>query len=154
MQKCKFLIVCALILTSGFFVSCDRREKVKSGKTKRTLVSSEGDRNIAKEVPETTTNYTDQQKNEYQRQMEFKLMEYDKIEDELNAKSAGFSDDVRTVYATKRGEFRNKKSAAYERLRELKTATSRPGWMDVKNEMDGLMADLASYYDREFSQFR
>lgn len=145
MQRYKLLMISMVVLIPGFLVSYDKKERIYAG-------SEMGIEEI-QEVFGVTTDYTEQQRGEYEREVENKLREYDKLENELNAKSASFTDDRRVLYFDKREEFRNKKNAAYEKLAELKNASAR-AWKDIKTEMDGFIANLVVYYNKEFSQFR
>lgn len=137
----------------GFWASCEKHYQHEHEVAKEGVVPLERVREETQETLKDTMDYTDQQKEAYQRLMESKLREYDNIASELNAKSAGFKEEDRVKYIDKRGEFEQKKNAAYEKLRELKVGSSK-SWKDVKTQLDGSMADLALYYDKEFSQFR
>src|SRR5574340_256580 len=125
MQWYKFLIIVIVILSAGFLVSCKKREEVE----KRVITTPEVKEEI-KETPEKVAGYTQQQKEDYERQTETKLREYDELIRELNTKSAGLNEETRVLYTQKRDEFMNKKNAAYEKLRELKVASPRP-WEDI-----------------------
>lgn len=97
--------------------------------------------------------YTEQQKEEYYRELRMALSDYDKKIKELNARSASLKETDKTEYLRRREEFKQKQKAAYDRLEELKNASAR-AWGDIKRGMDAAMADLYVYYDKALSEYR
>ncbi|MCF6157287.1 MAG: hypothetical protein E3K32_01660 [wastewater metagenome] len=151
MQGFKSLITLLSIFILGYSISYGEYEK--SEERERIRAGTEWNGEKAKEILVVSTDYTTQQKAEYERQIEDKLREFDKIDRELSSRAAGLSDKDRVVFNMKRDEFMLRKKAAYEKLKDLKTASVK-SWMQIKTELDGSIAYLATFYDKEFSQYR
>lgn len=106
-----------------------------------------------REVSGMETGFTEQQKEEYYRELRIALSDYDKKIHELNSRSASLKETDKTEYLRRREEFKQKRKAAYDRLEELKNASAKT-WGDLKRGLDAAMADLFLYYDKELSQYR
>ncbi len=145
---CGILMFLIFVLGIKFFISPGKEWEL----TKKAVAVTYEDPKV-REPYGTEVDFTEQQKEEYYRELRIALSDYDKKINELNAKSASLKEADKAEYLIRREEFKQKRKTAYDRLEELKNASAR-AWGDVRRGMDAAMADLSAYYDKKLSQYR
>lgn len=146
------LMLIIFLLGVKFFISSGKEWELTEKAVAVTYEDARVSEPYGTEV-DFTEQQAEQQKEEYYRELRTALSDYDKKIRELNAKSASLKETDKTEYLRRREEFKQKRKTAYDRLEELKNASTK-AWGDVKRGMDAAMADLSIYYDKELSQYR
>ena len=110
----------------------------------------------AKEAIETTKAYSLQQKEEYQKQMEAKLQDFDReiqsLQDKVKSGASALKEDSIAKFNQSMEELSKKKQAVAEKLNELKSESGK-AWEDTKSGVDNAMDELGKAYDRARSHF-
>lgn len=91
-------------------------------------------------------------KDEYRKDTEAKLGEYDKRINDLEAKSANVGDETKAEYDEAIQSLENQKEAASRKLDEIESA-SYENWEDFKAAMDATMAELEQRYNELVARF-
>ena len=92
------------------------------------------------------------QKDEYQKQIEAQLKEYDQKLDELEVKARIAKQETKALFNQKIEALREKQRAAHDKLDRLSIATGK-AWEDLKSGTDAAMEDLAKAYHDAVSHF-
>ena len=136
-----------------FLVACGDQKKAEKSET---AVTSMDVKKEVKEAVETAKSYTQQQKEEYLRQIDAKIKEFDREMQELLAKAKSSASDLKEAGKAKFNqsmeELHNKKQAAADKLNELNSASGE-AWEDIKSGMDSAMDELSKAFDRARSNF-
>ena len=144
----------AAVLTSCvvmvLLVACGEQ---KEPATNEPSVTSEDVKKEAKSAVETTTDYLETQKREYQEQVEAQLKAYDQKLDQLQAKAGLLKEEARASLDEQLESLREKQRAAQEEWEKL-AASSGKAWEDMKSGMDRAMDDLAAAYHDAASHFQ
>jgi len=153
MRRKIILILLASFFSVAFLFACgDQNETEKSG-AKGTY---EDVKKESEKAMESTTDYTHEKKEEYVRQMEAKLEEFDKEMKEFQAKvesrAAELKEESKAEFNQSMEALGKKKQAADEKIEELKSAGS-DAWDDLKVGVDSAMDELARTLDRVRSYF-
>ena len=135
-----------------FSTACSRQDEPEE---KRGSATSENVEQQNGKTPQGKRAKTDQEKEEYQRQIETKLNELEKRIDELQVKAKEAGKEVKDEInkAVNEAELEKKKEAAKKKLEELKSA-SADTWDKVKAELDDAVEELEKAYERTVSYFR
>jgi TolA-binding protein len=107
----------------------------------------------AKEAVGTAISYTQQQKEEYQKQLEAKIREYDRKLEDLKAKAEKMEKKTKAEAQRELEDLRQKGEAAKKKLEGMKSAGSK-AWEDLKSGMDAAMEDLEKSFSRMVSRFK
>jgi septation ring formation regulator EzrA len=153
MRRNALVIMWVVFLGVVFLVACgDRNAAEKSG----TKVTSADVKKEAKEAIETTKAYSLQQKEEYQKQMEAKLQDFDReiqsLQDKVKSGASALKEDSIAKFNQSMEELSKKKQAVAEKLNELKSESGK-AWEDTKSGVDNAMDELGKAYDRARSHF-
>jgi superfamily II RNA helicase len=123
------------------------------GEKKEPEVTSKAVKKEAKEAVETAKAYTQQQKKEYQEQIEAKIKGYDQNLDELKVKAKGVKGEAKAEFNRQMDELRKKKEAASQKLKEMKSATGR-AWEDLKSGTEAAVEDLEKTFNQMIKRFK
>jgi hypothetical protein len=106
---------------------------------------------------ETAKEYTQEQKEEYLRQMRAKLDEFNKEIQELQTKAAskaiGLKEASKEELSQSMKDLAEKKKAAAEKIDELKNASGN-AWEDIKTGADLAMDELNKSLEQAGSHFK
>jgi DNA repair exonuclease SbcCD ATPase subunit len=105
-----------------------------------------------KDASEESLAYMQHQRDEYQKQIEAQLKEYDQKLDELEVKARTVKQGTKALFNQKIDALREKQRTAHDELDKLSTATGK-AWEDLKSGMDTAMEDLAKAYHDAVSHF-
>ena len=137
-----------------FLVACGDQKKAEKSET---AVTSMDVKKEVKEAVETAKSYTQQQKEEYLRQIDAKIKEFDREMQELLAKAQSGATDLKeegkAQFDQSMEELRNKKEAATKKLNEINSASGE-AWKDIKSGMESAMDELSKAFDRARSHFK
>jgi uncharacterized phage infection (PIP) family protein YhgE len=106
----------------------------------------------AKDASKGSLAYMRHQRDEYQKQIEAQLKEYDQKLDELEVKAGTVKQEAKALFNQKIEALREKQRAAHDKLDKLSTATGK-AWEDLKSGTDAAMEDLAKAYHDAVSHF-
>ena len=148
------LIMLASFFSMALFFACgDQKDAEKSD----TKVTYEDVKKESKEAMETAKEYTQEQKEEYLRQMRAKLDEFNKEIQELQTKAAskaiGLKEASKEELSQSMKELAEKKKAAAEKIDELKNASGN-AWEDIKTGADLAMDELNKSLEQAVSHFK
>lgn len=104
------------------------------------------------EAVETTKNYTLQQKEEYQKQVQTKIDSLSQQIDELKAKAGRATDQSKQGITEQIAALEKEKQAAQNKLTEL-TSAGAEAWGALKSGMDAAMGSLEKSYKEAVSKF-
>ena len=136
--------ILAILCLSFIILSC--------GEGKESKVSSGDVKKETKEAYETAAEYTKQQKEEFQREMQAKLDEYRKIIYELRVETEEMSAQVKANMNRHIEDLEAKRKAAEEKLAQLKSSSGK-AWAEIKKGLDQAVNDLDQAYENASSQF-
>ncbi len=139
-----FVTLFAVVLSAWIPVGCSQQSD--------TGVTSKDVRKEAKEALETTAAYTQQQMEEFQKQVQAELAKYDERIDELQAKAAMLKEEVKAKFDEQIKNLREKRQVVQSKLEQLQ-ASSGKAWEDLKTGMDAAMEDLEKSYQDAVSHF-
>ena len=105
-----------------------------------------------KDASEGSLTYMRHQRDEYQKQIEAQLKEYDQKLDELEVKARTAKQETKALFNQKIEALREKQRAAHDKLDRLSIATGK-AWEDLKSGTDAAMEDLAKAYHDAVSHF-
>jgi DNA repair exonuclease SbcCD ATPase subunit len=105
-----------------------------------------------KDASEGSLAYLRRQRDEYQKQIEAQLKEYDQKLDELQVKVGAVKQEAKALLNQQIQALREKQHAAHDKLDKLSTATGK-AWEDLKSGMDTAMENLAKAYHDAVSHF-
>jgi predicted nucleic acid-binding Zn-ribbon protein len=136
-------------LTTALFTACgDENEPA----TSKPAVSSGDVKKEIRDASEGSLAYIRHQRDEYQKQIEAQLKEYDQKLDELEVKAGAVKQEARALLNQQIQALREKQRAAHDELDQLSTATGK-AWEDLKSGTDAAMEDLAKAYHEALSHF-
>lgn len=142
-----------LVLICGgvmFLAGCKGKEE--PAKTEKPVTVEEV-RKEAGEAAKTTATYTRQQMDEYARDMEARLKDYDKKLDELQAGADKMSKEARAELEQQMAELRKKRIEAGKELEKLRSASGK-AWDDMKAGLDLALDEMEKAYQRAASRFK
>jgi hypothetical protein len=138
--------ILVLLLTAGIslslFPGCGEKKE-----TELTL------KNVKKEAIEPVKAYSQQQKEQYQEQIEAKIKGYDQNVDELKEKAKGVKGEAKAELNRQMDELRKKKEAASQKLKKMKTATGK-AWEDLKSGAEAALEDLEKTFKQIMKRFK
>jgi hypothetical protein len=153
MKRMVLFIALTAFFSLASLSACGDQKKAEQSETK---VTSADVKKEAKEVMETAKIYTQQQKEEYMKQIAIKIEEFDKERHALEAKAQRKANELKEGTEVKFNQsmedLTRKKQAAADELRKLKTASGK-AWDDLKAGMDSAMDDLNQAFNRARSHF-
>ena len=123
------------------------------GEKKETEVTSKDVKKEDKEAVETAKAYTQQQKKEYQEQIEAKIKGYDQNLDELKVKAKGVKGEAKAEFNRQMDELRKKKEEASQKLKEMQSATGK-AWEDLKSGVETALEDLEKTFKQMMKRFK
>jgi len=144
--------LCALIVTLSFsiltLVGCgEGKEQAQSQEN----VTAENVKEDAAETMETAQAYTQQQKEEYQRELDEQLNALDQKLDKLEAKAESMQEDAKVRYENMLVTLKQKQRDAVDALDELKRESGE-AWSTMKEKMDAMMKNLKNAFDQTEAQ--
>jgi hypothetical protein len=145
MKKIGFCLIFFLFL--GLLAGAGCEEKKQSG------ASLEDVKNKAAETAAAASAYTEQKKEEYQKQVEGKIKDVEKKMDEMEAKGKKMKGEALAEWNRQMDRLQEQKKAATTKLDELKKSSGQ-GWEDLKKGMDKAVADLEKSFHQILSRYR
>lgn len=137
-------LVTIIFLIGSFFIGCG--EQKKSADT-QSSVSAEDIKKEVKDVVETASAFTEQQKEEYQNQIEEKLKEYGEKIDDMIAQIDNIKKSASEELKREIAILRNKKEDVSKKIDAIKIANSID-WEELKVGIDNALADLEKALER------
>ena len=107
----------------------------------------------SKEPRETSETAQDPRKAEYRKQIENKLAEFNDRFEALKAKGEKAGAQVKAELQKAATELEKKMVAAKQQLEKFKSA-SVGAWEKAKSEMDAVIKDLETFYERTVDRFK
>jgi DNA repair exonuclease SbcCD ATPase subunit len=146
MKKIGFCIM--FFLFFGLLVTGARcEEKKQSG------ASLEDVKKKAAETEAAASAYTEQKKEEYQKQIEAKIKDVEKKMDEMEAKGKKMKGEALAEWNRQMDRLQAQKKAATRKLDELKKSSGQ-GWENLKEGMNKAVADLEKSFHQMLSHYR
>ena len=136
-------------LTTALFTACgDENEPA----TSKPAVSSGDVKKEIRDASEGSLAYIRHQRDEYQKQIEAQLKEYDQKLDGLEVKARTVTQEAKALFHQEIEALRERQRAAHDKLDKLSTATGK-AWEDLQSGTDAAMDDLAKAYHEALSHF-
>jgi predicted nucleic acid-binding Zn-ribbon protein len=98
-----------------------------------------------KDASEGSLAYLRRQRDEYQKQIEAQLKEYDQKLDELEVKAGTVKQEAKALFNQKIEALREKQRAAHMEWERLSSSSGK-AWDDIESGMNTAMGDLAKAY--------
>jgi len=92
-------------------------------------------------------------KDEFQKETEAKLKEFNRKVEELKSKAVELKGDAKKEFDELLEKLKKKQEAANKKLEKLKSASDKT-WEDLKSKTDSAMKELEKLYDRVASKFK
>ena len=146
MRRCKSLSILIFFFSISLVFACSKKEESE------TRVTAKEVQKAAQEAAGKAITYTQQQKEEYQKQIEGKIKEYDRKLEELKGQAEKMKKEVKEEAKKEIAQLQEKQKTLSQNLEELKKATGQ-GWEDLKSGMDKAAEDLAKAYEAFISRF-
>jgi hypothetical protein len=106
----------------------------------------------AKDASKGSSAYMRHQRDEYQKQIEAQLKEYDQKLDELEVKAGTVKQEAKALFNQKIEALREKQRAAHMEWERLSSSSGK-AWEDIESGMNTAMDDLAKAYHEALSHF-
>ena len=106
----------------------------------------------AKDASKGSSAYMRHQRDEYQKQIEAQLKEYDQKLDGLEVKARTVTQEAKALFNQEIEALRERQRAAHDKLDKLSTATGK-AWEDLQSGTDAAMDDLAKAYHEALCHF-
>lgn len=141
-----------IMVVIGVLILAGCKAKEEPAKTEKPATVEEVKKEAGEAVQKATA-YTTQQMDEYRKQAEAKLKDYDKKIDELQARAEKMKKEARAEFDEQMSELKKKREAASKKLEELQTASGK-AWEDAKSGLDSVMDDMEKAYREAASRFK
>ena len=148
MNRIRISLLFAIIITILSLLGCDNSQEQAKSKPDATA----GD--VKKEAAQTLTkaqNYTQQQRDKYQKMLDEKLKYYDQKLDEMKSdaksKTESMKEDAKIQYEKTIASLSEKKREAAVYLDKLRQE-SGDAWSDTKTKLDEVMDELKKAFDQ------
>ncbi len=149
MKNIVFLIMAALTLSIPFFTGCKASKEANTEKS----VTAGDVKKEAREALETASQFTEQQKKEYQATIESRLREIGKKLEDMKSGADRLKEEARSELKKEMENLEKKKADAEQKLAQLKTETGK-AWEDIKNGLDKALVEIDEAYEKASSRFR
>ena len=143
------LLAIMLLLALGALPGCGEKEQTQS---KPAAVSKEDVKKEAKEAYDATKAYTQEQMQDFRKQMEIKLNEYGEKIDQLQAKAEKLGEDGKAKAEQQLTALRQKRDEVSEKLKDL-SSSAGTAWEQVKSGIAEAMDDLGNAYKKAAAEF-
>ncbi|HBL23633.1 MAG TPA: hypothetical protein DDZ40_05910 [Deltaproteobacteria bacterium] len=141
-----------IMVVIGVLILAGCKAKEEPAKTEKPATVEEVKKEAGEAVQKATA-YTTQQMDEYRKQAEAKLKDYDKKIDELQARAEKMKKEARAEFDEQMSELKKKREAASKKQEELQTASGK-AWEDVKSGLDSAMDDMEKAYREAAARFK
>jgi TolA-binding protein len=138
------ILLLTLFVSVGLWAGC--------GEKKETKVTSTDVKKEVKEAVNTARAYTQQQKEDYQKQIEGKIRDYDQKLEELKVKAKEVKGETKAEFNRQMDQLRKKKEEASQKLKEMKSATGQ-AWEDLKSGAEAALDDLEKTFNQMVKRF-
>jgi hypothetical protein len=145
----KRLWIVLLVAALWAFAGCGDKDQEKG---KAGTVTKEDVKKETKEAYQSAKAYTKEQIQAYKEQAEAKLAAYAKEIDQLQATAEKLSGDAKAKAEQQIAVLRQKRDAAYEKLKEL-NASGAGAWEQIKSGLDAALDDLINTYKKVVAEF-
>lgn len=149
MKSIVCLIMAVLILSIPLFTGCENRKEA----TPKETVTTEDVKKEVGEAFETAAEFTQQQKEEYQREVERRIMEIDSKLQDIETRADMLKEEARNELNKEIENLEKKKADAKQKLAQLKSATGT-AWEDIKTGLDKAFEDMDEAYQKAISRFK
>jgi TolA-binding protein len=128
---------------------CSEKEKSES---MAATVSKQDVQKEVKEAYDTTKAYTQEQIQDFKKQTETQLDEYEKDIDQLQAKAQKLKGDAKVKAEQQLAALRQKRDQVSEKIKEL-GSSSADAWQNIKSGIDAAMEDLGNAFKKAAAEF-
>ena len=159
MYRYAIISIIVLITSIALLTSCSEQkttaEKTAPGKAKvEKLATTPADiKKEAKDLAETTMAYSEEQKEQYEKIIQEKLVQYNRKFMELESQLVMMNEQAKADLAAEMAKLNDKKTAVAAKVKELQ-GTGGEAWADLKAGMDKAFMEMDKAYDQARSRFK
>lgn len=145
------LVSVALFAGLWLFSACTEKKEAPGGGP--DTVTSQDVKEETREAMETAAAYTQEQKEQFERQVQGKLDEFEDKLAELKAEAEKMNTEARAGLNQEIEELRAKREALQDDLRKLRSESGK-AWSDVRSGTQSAMEELEKAFDKAMSRFK
>ena len=159
MHRYAIISIIVIIASSTLLTSCSEQKPttektaLEKGKVENLATTPADIKKEAKDLAETTMAYTEEQKAQYEKIIQEKLVQYNRKFMELESQLVMMNEQAKADLAAEMAELNDKKAVAAAKAKELQS-TGGEAWADLKAGMDKAFMEMDKAYDQARSRFK